>query len=518
MNGRSIAFLAGFGLLVGFAAPAFADDVADMRAELEAMKRKMEAQERKMREMEGTALTREEITASLGKYLDASPVPAVLVGGGGADGSAGFPLGKKPFIKEGPNKLEIGLRFQVRYSAFLYSDDAGGVTLGQADADAAEETIVTDGTPRDRSGFELERMYVSFDGAVFCPEITFKLELNFDTDSGTGLEKNYAYLDWKYSGEHHVRAGSDKVPYSVEENHSSSVIAFVDRSIVTKAFEVGFSTGIAAWGYFGDCECPKRFMYKVQAGNGEGRQNQEGGTAQGSPFNRDARDTYSDQLLLAAMFEWNLSPGCKEFKWDEVDHRPCDKRCELLMALGVGGYYENDDDSQHAAWGGLRLGSGSDRADRYGLDAWFRLHYNGWSVMAEYILRNIDYQVTAAGVDSTNPVQEDSGAQLLVHYRFPDNNWGVGARAGIIWLDDDYLTVGVDSPGPVEVEDTITEFGVVVNYFFWDHNHKLQADVNWVQDNSGVNSSSAGYMNGVANRGVVVEDGLYLRIQWQLNL
>jgi hypothetical protein len=516
MNGRSIGILAALCVSFGFASPAFADDVADVRAELEAMKRKVEAQERKIREMEGTSLTRDEITFALGKYLDASPVPAVLVGGAD-EGKAGFPNGKKPFIKQGPNKLEIGLRFQVRYSAFLYGDDAVGVVFGQADADAAEESIVSDLAPRDRSGFELERMYLVLEGTVFCEEIGFKLELNFDTDSGTGLEKNYAYLDWKYSGEHHVRGGSDKVAYCYEENNSSGSLAFVDRSIVTKAFEVGFQTGVAAWGYFGDCECPKRFMYKVQAGNGEGRQNQEGGAAAGSPYNRDARDTFSDQFLFAASFEWNLSPGCKEFKWDEVDHRPCDKRCGLLAAVGVAAYYENDDDSQHAAWGGLRLGSSSDRADRYGLNAWARVHYNGWSFLAEALLRNVDYTRTSSGAESSAEEQEDMGLHVLAHYRFPDTNWGVGARAGIIWLDDDYSSVAVDAGGPVELEDTITELGVVVNYFFWDHNHKLSADVNWVQDNSGVNSSSAGYMNGVA-RGVVVEDGVMLRIQWQLSL
>jgi hypothetical protein len=200
-----------------------------------------------------------------------------------------------------------------------------------------------------------------------------------------------------------------------------------------------------------------------------------------------------------------------------VDHRSCEERCSLRLALGAAAYYENDDDSTHSAWGGLRLGSSSDRADRYGLNAWVRMHYNGWSVFGEFLLRNVDYQRTSGGAESTNPEQEDMGAHLLVHYRFADSNWGIGARGGIIWLDDDYLTVGVDSPGPVEVEDTITEVGLVVNYFFWDHNHKISADVNWVQDNSGVNSSSAGYMNGVS-RGVVVEDGIMFRLQWQLSL
>ena len=70
--------------------------------------------------------------------------------------------------------------------------------------------------------------------------------------------------------------------------------------------------------------------------------------------------------------------------------------------------------------------------------------------------------------------------------------------------------------GSVTVNDTITEFGVVVNYFFYDHSNKVSADVTWVQDNSAVRSSSAGYLVD-PTKGVVVEDGVNLRIQWQIN-
>jgi hypothetical protein len=91
----------------------------------------------------------------------------------------------------------------------------------------------------------------------------------------------------------------------------------------------------------------------------------------------------------------------------------------------------------------------------------------------------------------------------------------VGARYGIVWLDDDYLSTSVNGTA-VDFEDTIQEVGVVVNYFFFDHNNKVSADVNYVMDNSGVTSSSAGYLVSPAN-GVVIEDGLMFRLQWQLS-
>src|SRR5438477_95953 len=282
--------------LAGLAKPAFADDGGDLRSEVDAMRAKMEAQDRRIRELEGTALTQDEVAASVDRYLSTSPAPASLVGGGGGDGgSAGWPLGKKPFIKEGPNKLEFYLRNQVRYEWFHYSKDAKGVL-------ASPPNTLSDAAPRDRSGFEIERLYVGFQGQVFCDEITFKVELNFDADSASGLEKNAAWIDWKYYGEHHVRAGSDKVAFTYEDQCSTGEFAFVDRNVVNKAFAQDWDTGVSLWGYLGGCDCPHRFLYKVMASTGEGREDQAG-----SVFNTDAFDTYSDQLLFSGLFEWNIT-------------------------------------------------------------------------------------------------------------------------------------------------------------------------------------------------------------------
>ena len=491
------------------AAPAWGDEpvALDVRAAcdggacrledpLDAMRRRLEEQDRRIRELEGSTMTPEEVAASVDRYLAGAPSVVLVGGADDAKGEAGFKSGKKPFIKQGANKIEFAFRNQVRYEAFHYSDDAVGTLKSPANT-------LSDAAPRDRTGFEIERLYFGLDGTVFCEDITFKLELNFDSDNGTGVEKRYAYIDWRYAGEHHVRAGGDKTAYSYEENVSSGSLAFVDRSIVTKAFELGFDTGVGLWGYFGDCDCPKRFFYKVQAVNGEGA------ISRGSVFNTDAFDTFSDQLLFAGMFEWNVT--CEEWKWDEVDHRPCDKRCQWLVSVGAAGYYENDDDSSHSQPGGLRLNS-SGRIDRWGANVWVRAAWNGWTFLAEGYQRSIDY--TSDG--STAEEQVDQGAHVLVHHRFADSNWGVGVRGGMIWLDDDYPTRTVGEVA-VDLEDTIWEVGLVVNYFFYDHNHKLSADVNWISENSGVTSSSAGYLVNPAN-GVVIEDGLMFRVQWQLSL
>ena len=477
-----------------------ADDASDVRGEVEALKRRVEAQDRKIHELEGTRLSQDEVSSAVSRYLE-SANGAFLVGGAdakAAGGSAGFPLGKKPFIKEGPNEVRFIFRNQVRYQAFLYSEDAVGTLASPANT-------FSDAAPRDRSGFEIERLYFGIEGSVFCPDITYQLILNFDSDTGGSVEKEFMWLDWKYSGEHHVRAGVDKIPFTYEEQNSTAALAFADRSLVAKAFALGSDTGVTLWGWLGDsCECPKHFMYKFQVSTGEGPTEQAG-----SVFNTDAFDTYSDQLLFSGCFEWNIT--CKDWAFDEVDHRACADRCRLDASLGVCGYYENDDDASQRSPGALALRS-TGPVDRWGAGAWFRARWEGWTAILEGEIRNVEY----TGATSTAPEQQDYGAELTVHYRFAESNWGIGAKAGIIWLDSDYDTITVGTNPPTSINDTITEVGVVLNYFFYDHSNKITWDVTWVQDNSGVNSSAPGYMFGVA-RGVIIEDGILMRLQWQIN-
>ena len=196
------------------------------------------------------------------------------------------------------------------------------------------------------------------------------------------------------------------------------------------------------------------------------------------------------------MLEWTIT--CKDWKFDEVDHRSCEERGRLDASIGIAGYYENDDDVNLKSPGMAVRSTGP--LDRYGVGAWFRARWHGWSALIEGGMRTVDFTR-----GSTAPTQTDYGAEVMVHHRFASSPWGVGARAGMIWLDDDYLTLPVGA-GSVALEDTISEFGVVVNYFFNDHGNKVSADVTWLQDNSAVRSSSAGYLWD-PTKGIAVEDG-----------
>ena len=480
-NGIVAAALA-LGIAVAGAGRARADDTGDLKSELEAMKKKMEAQDRRIRELEGSTMTRDEVAAAVDAYVAKTPMSAVLTAEGGG-GSAGWPLGKHPFIQQGPNRLEIALRNQVRYQSFLYGKDARANSI-----DATE--------PKDRSGYEIERLIVDFEGSVFCEDLTYRIEMSFGSPENGGEQNRYEYIDWKYAGNHHTRAGNDKIAYSLADQNGTAKQMFVDRNLTEQAFRLGFDTGVSLWGYFGNCDCDKHFFYKVQVTNGEGN----GGAF--SVFHTDALDTFSDQLLLAGMFEWRLTG--RDLPFDEVDNRSCEERCCLDLALGASAYYENDDDKKLPAPGGLAVkgNAGVGPLERTGFSGWLRGQWQGWSWQTEYFSRHIDFTAGSAALN-----QDDSGFYAQLHYRFPCSNWGVGAKYAVIWADSDYYK-GV-------LKDTMSEVGFVVNYFFWDHANKITADVSFVNDNGGVTNKNSGYLVSAA-KGVVVEDGVLLRVQWQI--
>lgn len=480
-----VAFAGMFAVTVGSARGARADDATDLRAELEAMKRRIEAQDRRIHELEGPSRTSDEIATAVDAYMARTPIPAVLTAEG-AKGSAGFPLGKKPFIKEGPNKLEFTLRNQVRYEAFLYSDDARANTTDTR-------------KPHDRSGWEVERLLVGFEGTVFCEDLAYRIEFNFGSDEGSSLQKRYAYLDWKYGGEHHLRGGNDKVAFSLGDQTGTGSLMFVDRNLAQQAFRISFDSGVSLWGYFGDaCGNDRRFLYKLQVTNGEGN------GAQIPIFGTDALNTFSDQPLLSGLLEWRVTG--RDFKFDEVDSRSCEDRCCLDLAIGASAYHENDDDKSLTAPGSLAVkgNAGVGPLARTGWSVWMRGQWQGWSWQTEFLSRHIDFTAGSTALD-----QDDTAFYAQLHYRFPYSNWGVGVKYAVVNADSDYYS-GV-------WKDSMSEFGVALNYFFWDHSHKITADVTVVTDNGGVTNKNSGYLVSAA-KGVALEDGVMVRVQWQIQI
>mgnify|MGYP002382179598 CR=1 FL=1 len=56
--------------------------------------------------------------------------------------------------------------------------------------------------------------------------------------------------------------GAKRPPFTASQANEIAAT----HGIVATAYDIGWSTGLTAWGYFGGCACPKQFLYKIYYG------------------------------------------------------------------------------------------------------------------------------------------------------------------------------------------------------------------------------------------------------------
>ena len=411
---------------LGSARTAFADDVSDVKAELDALKQRIDAQDRKIRSSRTRPRPRTRSPPPSGATWRRAGLARTRrrrrrrrVGRLPARQEALHPAGPQQDQLHLPQPGPLRGRSTTR-------------TTRSASLTTPADTLSGAARPATASGFEIERLYFGVEGTVFCPDITYQLMLNFDSDTGGERREGVrvARLEVRRRdttcGPASTRCRSRTRSRTRRARSRSSIAA-----MVCKAFALGSDTGVTLWGYFGDaCECPKQFMYKVAASTGEGTVEQAG-----SVFNTDAFDTYSDQLLFSgdARVEHHLQG---------LDVRR--GRQPRLRRPRAG---------STRASASARLLRGRRRLERQVAGRRSRsgrpgpLQRSGHRRVVPRALERVDRcspsttcATSTTRAASTAPDQTDSGAEATLHYRFADSNWGVGAKAGIIWLDSDYRT------------------------------------------------------------------------------
>ncbi len=150
-----------------------------------------------------------------GKELMAKSSPSKL--------RTGYKLGKGFYLEtlDERFKLQIYNRLQVRYT---YEDEDDS---------------------RDTSSFRIRRYKIKFHGHAFTKNLKYKVQWNLPSNGGKGkLEAawaNYKVADWLQ-----FRGGQYKVPFDRQELTSSSKQMFVDRSLATGVFKLGYDIGVMA--------------------------------------------------------------------------------------------------------------------------------------------------------------------------------------------------------------------------------------------------------------------------------
>ncbi|MGQ0635648.1 MAG: porin [Planctomycetaceae bacterium] len=198
--------------------------------------------------------------------------------------------------QETPFSLKFNLQNQVRYVGFArgvdtWTDSAGNVR-----------------NVTNRNALELPRGRAIFSGTALLPEVSYYLNIDYNTVSSSQINFRGYWLAYRFGREATVYIGQNKVPGSREWLESSLNTLGPDRSLATTFFRPSLSQGIWAIG-----ELEENFHYHAMIANGFN-------TNGASPEELDTHFAYSASIwwepwgafgLAYSDLEWHDDPAIR---------------------------------------------------------------------------------------------------------------------------------------------------------------------------------------------------------------
>jgi hypothetical protein len=350
---------------------------------------------------------------------------------------------------DGNFSLRIGGRIQTRFEYEFEEDD---------DGDGAAQD--------DLPNFLTPRLRLRLRGHAFDPKLTYDFHFDFGGDvpkgstspsnvvtgvnfgagtstsaatSFTGSEQlaelkdaffNYEIADKAFQ----VRAGQFKTPYSRAQLTSAFSLEFVDRAPTDRFFAPARQKGAMLHGALGG-EKSDLFEWAAGAFDGEGE----------NALNND------DGLMWVGRLAVNPFGAVP---YAEADLRPEDKRGKFLAALGVNGWYHQED------------ARGTDDVDAWSIGADLAMHWYGFHLGAEVHYRETDRATSAAPPND----MELTGYHVMLGYMLVPETFEVGVR---------YSEVDWEN---ATSQSAAREMLVVLGYYFHGHDMKVQLDFGKVEN------------------------------------
>lgn len=305
-----------------------------------------------------------------------------------------------------------------------------------------------DGEAPEVTEFQARRIRLLLQGHVMDGDVTFYLQLGFsnqDTEADLRLPLRDAYMTFTQLRDANLRFGQMKVPFGKQRVVSSSALQMVDRSQVTGELNLDRDVGVQVMsddvgglgGYLG---------YNVGLFSGDGR-------------NRLA--SVPGVMLVARGV---VRPMGKFEDSDEGDH---DRHDSPKVAIGFGGAHNNNTNRERSTF---QTPYTFARFDYWHAGADVMFKYRGLSVLSEIMVR----KSTTTSVTRMTDTGE-------LEREFARNAWGYYAQGG--YLVDRHVEVtarygelrprGATDP---DLEETTREVGGGLNYYFQEHDLKVQSD------------------------------------------
>ena len=446
---RIVAFVAAMAL----PAAALADERDRLAEKLRLLERVIESQQDRLGDLEQRVQIADDESVEAARIAETKKLIREVLGDTEFRGQlvsptlqAGFDKGFYIRSSDEDFELKIQLGTQFRYMGVNRQTDDPGL-LGRQRRD-------------DISGFEWERTRVTFGGHMFTKALTYKMQLDGDTDGGNVIDVLDLYFAYEYAKGHRIWWGHGKVPQGFQRLVSSFAQTVPGRSMASGVFDLGRSIGIAVAGKASLGE-GLRLHYKAGVYNG---------------VNNHQDDVRDVDTNLAVAVRAALEFG--DYGKEQSDLRKDNSR--LGAQLGGHFVYNNDNNDTRGAGqlfavpDGVRAGRGgygvvnATGTDFFqvGVDA--GLKYQGFSLATEWFLRHVrnDWR-RSAWILATNDARSTcQGGYVQLAYLIPNTQFEPVARAGGVW----------------GLSDRAWEYSVGANYYIKGNSLKLSAYVTWTAE------------------------------------
>jgi hypothetical protein len=323
----------------------------------------------------------------------------------------------------------------------------------------ADSTVQLAGTAAkgdSKPSFRIRRYEPQFQGWLYTKKLTYKFEFAFqDLQNNTvaGGAVNDAYFNFDFQGQKQFRVqfGQFKVPFGRQELTSSFNLQMVDRSITAGEFEKGRDLGVQLDGVMGGT----KLAWAVGAFNGNGRSVT---LNDNDKFQYDARVT--------------LQPFGGDVRLSEADFESTDK-----PLFAIAGQFESQDLGLSvpapvaplpplSPIAACPCGAGNYKRTVLGGDVVFK--YKGLFVMGEYFNRKIK---PSGGAPTGSASFKSNGYDWEAGYNFgKSRKWQAAFRYAAF------------DPTDAKSDNSRTELGGGINWFYNKHFAKIQTDFRQLED------------------------------------
>jgi hypothetical protein len=326
------------------------------------------------------------------------------------------------------------------------------------------ENAKDSGNSSTEEGFEIRRAKFGFDGNIFTPDLTYRLQWQDNSTGTPNLEYGFVQYVFQHNvwgnADLGVRAGQGKNIIFKEENVGDTAQLMVERSMAESLVGGNAPPSNLVQGVdflvLGK-ENPFHADFQVNDGYGSGNTNftQPHGTVPTFPQDPSAPPNNPGNFGTAVRLDWKVFGD-----WaDTNDFTGKNSGKKDLLDIGGGVDYT---DAEGAT------------AVRYTIDAQYQIAQKLSVYVAGYGA-HFDFRDTAAGVPGS---QNNYGAQAEAGYSL-NRAWQLVGRLSISKLDDEFEVNGTS---------TFQEYAVGMNWYgpdgAWGNHAKFSFDLNYLPDGS----------------------------------